>query len=485
MVLIGADTHVMLCRLGCRWTCAWAMIVWLAISTSVGSLCQAQGFVPVTGGVQSPSDIPQTNLTPVPQQYLPPAAGGYNSPLFDPYSSGPGAGAYAPAVPGIAPVAPTTPGWLPGGSSQQPAGSFGGLFSGSAVNATPPPTFGPGNPGFGTPSFGQNGLGQTAYGTQPYAGQPYGNQVMPPLAFPPEAYPSGAPNTLFPGGIYSGGGMLGGGQLGGFSAFRLFQGPRIQHGWIRGGEGDKSVQMNETDVSLVFAFPNFFYSGQPVYVAPSFGLTLLDGPHSASGADLPGQVYSAYVDSGWQSDPNQMLSIDLGLRLGVFSDFDTQNSDSFRVLGRGVGHFRLSPFSTFKAGVYYIDRNRYKLIPAIGMLYQPTPLTRYDIFFPEPKLSHYVTTLGTQDVWAFLAGEYGGGSWTIRRESGQADRVDINDFRLLLGLEWGRNDLLRQGRRTGFFEVGYVFDRELVYRRNPQDNISPNDTIMLRVGLGY
>jgi len=455
-------------RSNCRWWISLATIFYLLIAVDAHrSAAQLSG------------DAPLTNLVPVPQYTPAPPPSGYQSPLYDTYSSTPGAGTYAPAVPGMAPQPPTAafPNWLPGGSTQQPAG-LGGLFSGSPM-ASPTPTFGPGNPGFtGMPG------GQPGYNNPYYAAQPYGNPVLPPSGYPPEAYPSAAPNTLFPGGIY-GGGLFNGGQINGLSAFRIMQGPRIRHGWIRGGDGDKSVQMNETDASVAFAFPNFLYSGQPAYIAPSFGLNLLDGPHSSSGADLPGQVYSAYLDSGWQSDPNQMLSVDLGLRVGVFSDFDSHGSDSIRLMGRGLAHFRLSPFSTFKGGIYYLDRERADWLPAVGILYQPTPTKRYDIFFPEPKLSHYLTTLGTQDVWGYVGGEYGGGAWTVRRESGQDDYVDISDFRLLLGLEWGRNDLIRQGRRTGFFEVGYVFDRELYYKRNPQDNISPNDTIMIRVGLGY
>lgn len=422
-------------------------------------------------------EVPLTNLTPIAPPSLPPAPSGYNSPLLDAYNSGPGAGAYAPAVPGVAPQPSSTefPGWLPRGAA--------------------PPTFGPGNPGFSTEGMGYPGLGQTAYGAppssyspygaQPYASQPYMNPGLPPPAFPPEAYPSNIPQTLFPGGVYGGGSLLPSSPLGNFGVMRLFQGPRLRHGWLRGGDGDKSVQINETDASLVFACPNFLYSGQPIYLAPSFGLTLFDGPHSSTGADLPGQAYSAFMDTAWQSDPNQMLSVDLGLRLGVFSDFDAHSSDSFRVLARGLGHFRLSPYSTFKAGVYYLDRDRVQWLPAVGILYQPTPTKRYDLFFPEPKISRYLTTLGTQDLWGYVAGEYGGGSWTMRRENGDDDLVDINDIRVLLGLEWGRNDLIRQGRRTGFFEAGYVFSREIKYKRNRGDNLDLNDTIMLRLGIGY
>lgn len=262
------------------------------------------------------------------------------------------------------------------------------------------------------------------------------------------------------------------------------QGPKLQHGWLRGGDGDKSLDMNETDVAVSFAFPNFFHTGQPIYITPAFGLTLLNGPHSNTGADLPGQVYSGTLTADWQSDPVQIFSIDLGLTVGMFSDFDTNISDSFRVLGRGLAHFRLTPFTTLKGGVHVINRNRYTVLPAFGLLYTPTPMTRYDLFFPEPKLAHYFTTLGTQDIWAYIGGEYGGGSWTVERQSGVTEQVDINDIRITMGFEWGRSDLLRQGRRTGFAEIGYVFDRELVYK-SKVGNMDPNDTFMIRAGIGY
>jgi hypothetical protein len=279
--------------------------------------------------------------------------------------------------------------------------------------------------------------------------------------------------------------MFGGSSFGApMGAFRLMQGPKLQHGWLQGGDGSTSLDMNETDVAVSFAFPNFFHSGQPVYVTPAFGLTLLNGPHSNTGADLPGQVYSGTLSADWQSDPVQIFSVDLGLTVGMYSDFDTNISDSFRVLGRGLGHFRLTPFTTFKGGVHVINRNKYTVLPAFGLLYTPTPMTRYDIFFPEPKLSHYFTTLGTKDVWAYIGGEYGGGSWTVERVSNVTEQVDINDIRITLGIEWGRSDLLRQGRRTGFAEVGYVFDRELEYKSG-NGNLNLNDTFMIRLGVGY
>ena len=45
--------------------------------------------------------------------------------------------------------------------------------------------------------------------------------------------------------------------------------------------------------------------------------------------------------------------------------------------------------------------------------------------------------------------------------------------------------MLQQGRRTGFFEAGWVTDRQLVYVENPQDSAKLEDSFMLRVGWNY
>lgn len=297
-----------------------------------------------------------------------------------------------------------------------------------------------------------------------------------PGAYPP-AY-GGAANgwnpqgTIFTGGAYP-------------EFIRFCQGPRFRHAYLHGNDDPDALMINDTDLALAFAIPNFFYSTQPLYLMPTFSFHQWAGPHSSTGADLPPRAYSAFLDSGWQSDPNRILGAELGLRVGMFSDFETANADSLRVLGRGIGRLRLTPQATIKAGVIYLDRNKVKLLPAGGLLWQPNPDTRFDLFFPEPKLAHYLATVGTQDMWWYVGGYYGGGSWTITRESGMEDSIDINDIRLVLGLEWGRNDQLRDGRRVGFLEAGYVFNRELLYKHSPMDNLDLQDTFMIRAGLGY
>lgn len=303
----------------------------------------------------------------------------------------------------------------------------------------------------------------------------------PAYSYPSSAYPSGSPSSLFPSGFL--------GPTSSYSPtfdpYRLIQRGRFRHTYIYDGDGNNDLSINDTDVALAFAIPSFLFSTQPLYIAPSFSLHLWDGPKSITGADMPRSAYSGFLDFAWMSDPNRMAGAELGVSLGVFSEFGVYTGDSFRVRGKGLGTFRLTPATTFKLGVYYYDRVDIKILPAFGWFCRPNPYTRVDLFFPQPKYARYISTVGTQDVWWYVAGEYGGGSWTIERDGGGEDQVDINDFRLLLGFEWGESERMRAGLRTWSFEFGYIGGRELVYRHNPADSIELGDTWMVRLGIGY
>lgn len=439
-----------------------------AVSQGIGGPMAVNTVPTLDGSAPSTLSQPLTQMAPVPSRSSmaspdPPSVS-LGNPTYDPYHGGSNPGVFQPALPNHPAVPPTAT--VPGGAAANSI--FGGLPGGSTgfSGSQPPSAFAPPSP---APMYN------------------------PPTIYPPSAYPSASPPVLFPGGLL-GGGVGAGGMGGGFfdgvggmglpASIRFFQGPRLQHTWLAGGDDPDDLGINTTDASLAFAFPNFLYSGQPVYVLPSFSLHLWDGP-SGGTADLPAQAYDAFVDVGWQSDPNQMLGLETGLRAGVFTDFETMNSDSFRIRGQLLGKFRTTPHTTLKAGFIYINRNDLKVIPAGGLLWQPNPYSRWDLYFPNPKISRYLRTVGTKDVWGYLAGEFGGGAWTITRDNGEEDSVDINDIRVMAGMEWGRSDLIGSGRRTGFVEAGWVFGREVKYEENPQDNFEPESTFMVRAGIGY
>ncbi len=372
----------------------------------------------------------------------------------------------APSATAVNPYTGSTVPFDPYSSSGSPAYSFWGT--------QPPPSNTAG--AFAQPQGGVYGS------TSPLVTQPVPGQTFP-TAPPTSPYlgnglaptPTGAvqPQSMFPNG------MTGDSQWDLSKSIDFIQDLRLRHTYVGGGSDDDDLGINDTETAVTFTIPNFLTTGQPLYISPAFALHLWDGPANMP-ADLPPNAYSAYLDFQWVSDPNLVVGAELGFRIGVYTDFQTLTTDSLRLQGLALGTVRLTPNLQAKLGVMYIDRNDIKILPAGGLLWTPNPHVRFDIFFPQPKLAMYITTLGKVEMWGYLAGEYGGGAWTIERTAGFTDRVDINDIRVSAGLEF-------TGPRgvTGFFEVGYVFEREVVYVVTPGDTFSPPDSYMLRAGIAF
>lgn len=331
---------------------------------------------------------------------------------------------------------------------------------GTTPLGTPPPG------GFSPPASPFSSPGAYPPGTSPY--------INPGVA--PGAYPSQSSNALFPSGFW---GSNPNSQPYDYNqALRLIQDVRLTETYLGNGSDPTDVNINDIYSSVTFAFPNFIGSGQPLFISPTFGVHLWDGPHSLP-ADLPPSAYSAFLDTQFATDPNQQLGAELGFRIGVYTDFDTFNSHSLRIQGLGLGTLKITPTMTFKIGAMYIDRNDLKILPAGGILWQPSPQVRFDFFFPQPKLATYLTTVNNKALWWYVAGEYGGGAWTITRTSGVSDRMDINDIRVSIGLE-----TVGDGFNL-FGEVGYVFNRQVVYVVTPGDSFDPGNTFMVRAGFSF
>lgn len=262
----------------------------------------------------------------------------------------------------------------------------------------------------------------------------------------------------------------------------------VDETWLARGGGNRALGVNTINTWAAFAIP-FYWSENPLLITPGFQLYLWDGPMEigADPASLPPTTYGAYLDAFWRPQINNWLGAELEISPGVYTDFKHTTNQSVRILGRGLGVITFSPTLQFKLGIWYLDRLEVKLLPAGGIVWTPNADARYEIFFPAPKLAHRCTTLGNHDLWAYIRGEYGGGTWTAERTQYNGptfnDQFDYNDLRLAIGL-----DILPEthSRLRGYIEVGYAFNRELVFRSGmPPNNYSLSDTVLLGGGLSY
>jgi len=375
----------------------------------------------------------------------------------------------------------------------------------AAQNVVPPAPTGSGA------SLGSNIQGWDPYSTTPQygassapsiSGSPYGaapsSTYVPPASFPP---PPTSPPASFSGGPPA---YYPQQQSPIYQPSQPFATPQFQQGTFpsvpyerflenlafqytllpKFNDDPDKLQTQDLDFSATALFPDFLFSQQPLLITPAFVMHLWDGP--ANGVqDLPSNAYSAYLDLSWNPELTPRLYTELGFRIGAYSDFDTFSNDSVRIQGLGVGNIRLTPTTTLKAGVVYIDRLDIKLLPVFGILWEPNNLSRFDITFPYPRLSRYWTTFGDKKVWWYIGGEYGGGSWTIKRynfptQTNENDQIDINDFRVFAGLESTHPNRLR-----AYIEVGYVWDRDVIYRSKAVPDIRVDDTIMFRTGFNF
>lgn len=326
---------------------------------------------------------------------------------------------------------------------------------------------------------------------------PYGSGVQPPPAnwdpyappgsmqspalFPQGSYPASPTNPAYPSTppvIPSFGGMT-------EKVQRFLDELRLDYVHVS-PLGDKKFGTDDLDLSASFAFP-FFSTGTSVFVTPGFTFHWWNGPTSTSSpptglfASLPPRVYDAYLDTRWNPQVTPWFGGELDFRIGVYSDFSKVTTESLRYTGRGLVVLTFNPAVKVKAGIFYLDRIRVKILPAGGIVWTPNSDVRFDILFPDPKIARRLTTMGNTEWWLYARGEYGGGSWTVtpHKAPGPMDQIDYNDIRIGVGLEFNRNAGI-----GGLIEIGTAFERELLLR-STHDKYTPSTTLYFRAGLVY
>jgi len=213
-------------------------------------------------------------------------------------------------------------------------------------------------------------------------------------------------------------------------------------------------------------------------ITPGFQMTFLNGPHRT---DLPGRVFNVRAEFRWFQPPGTLSrwGYELAIAPGIYSDFERENSDAIRIIGRAIGFYAHSPQTQYVFGIAYLDRENLAVLPVFGVVLVPREDVRLELVFPKPRVAYRLMRDESGSRWIYLSGEFGGGSWAIERTTGRKDIATYSDWRLILGLETKSVT----GRRW-LLEAGYVFNRQLEYDSGPGD-FDPGDTAMLRAGLTF
>ena len=254
----------------------------------------------------------------------------------------------------------------------------------------------------------------------------------------------------------------------------FFQLLAINGGWI--GTEDDDFSYSDLGGSLRVAVP-LGSRNNILAMEPGFRSYFLNGPTIT---DVPEQVYDAGVSFFWKRDCNDCWSTMVWARPMVRSDFESSDDNFYLSAAAFATYTWLPDTLEVSLGAVYLDRDDVSLLPAAGVLWTPSPLWRYELIFPKPRIAYLLSKNGTcSEKWAYLGGSLGGGSFAVQRASGLTDELTIHDLRLVLGVE-----TVKAGGGGLFAEIGYVFDRELEYRSNRQ-SMDFDDAFMVRGGLRF
>lgn len=247
----------------------------------------------------------------------------------------------------------------------------------------------------------------------------------------------------------------------------------IQSTWIA-GSGD-NIGITEVSGSATLGFPAPTRES-PMLITPGYGMFFLVGPDSVQ---APATLYQAYVTTTWMSQLSPKWGTVLSVTPGVYSDFQLTNSDAFRVSGMAIMSYKSSDKLQWLLGVVYLNRDDYSILPVAGLIWTPSDDYRLELTFPKPRYLQLFNYGEGYEDWWYVAGEFGGGTWSVEHPLGQNDDLTLTDYRLLIGME-----RKTEGGGKSFVELGYVFGRKMEYKYDPT-TLDMSDTILLRSGWWY
>ena len=212
-------------------------------------------------------------------------------------------------------------------------------------------------------------------------------------------------------------------------------------------------------------------------VKPRFRIDWVDADASL---DVPSTLYQFELQFFYRRPIHDRLSAMMIFSPAVRSDLTTSD-DAFRVFALGLLNWECIPDRlTLSGGAVYLGRADLPVLPAIGVLWTPSRLTRVDLRFPASRISRRLAKDGGRsETWAYFSAGLGGNTWAVTRDTQTTDEVSLRDLSLRIGIE-----KIVDGGGGCFADVGYAFSRRLEYE-NDDSEVKLDDAILFRCGWSY
>jgi hypothetical protein len=259
----------------------------------------------------------------------------------------------------------------------------------------------------------------------------------------------------------------------------FFQKAKFSTSWLPQLETD-SLGWTDLRAEVVTALP-FFTRENPIVITPSYEIHFVESP---AGLDLPPRLNDAAIDFHIFRVYDNRWIFDFAVAPGLYADDHSFDSDdALHVNGRALAIYAPTLETKWVLGVTYVDGGWAKVVPVAGVIYEPTDDVSYELVFPRPRVAWRLPNSpvpGRDEYWAYVLAEFQNLEWAIEQNDGTRDVLASRDYRLIFGVE--RKIV---GGVSSRLEVGYVFNRDIKVASISGDDISVDDTFLLRAGVSY
>jgi hypothetical protein len=241
---------------------------------------------------------------------------------------------------------------------------------------------------------------------------------------------------------------------------------------------DDGVGFTDLDANATVAIPFPILIDESAFlITPDGQAHFVDGPNAP---DLPPRLFDGSLQVAWVGKLPGNFVYDLAIQPGWHYDGVNTSNTAFRLPFYFAAGYRVAPNFLIGAGAAYLDRVDLHWVPLVGLLWVPEPNTRLELIPPRPRLAHRFWIGNGFERWWYFAAEFGGGEWAVRRASGANDVVDIQDWRVINGME----QIPTNGGLGFRVEYGVVFSRHVSYASDTP-SFDPPSTLLARLGVIY
>jgi hypothetical protein len=148
--------------------------------------------------------------------------------------------------------------------------------------------------------------------------------------------------------------------------------------------------------------------------------------------------------------------------------------------GRGALLWQWGPQMTWVGGIMYLDRVDDRILPYGGAVWRPNQLWEFRIMYPESQAKVFMGNYWGWSHWLYARAEFlHSEAYQIETLPGLDTQLQVEDMRATLGWQFDN------GVTAGFFEGGWIFERDIEVGRPVGLSGDIDSGFMARAGLRF